>query len=159
MPEDQKDFRHIVRVANVDLDGNKPILSALRKIKGVSFMFANMILSFTGIPKSKKTGTLTDKESEKLSEVLHNPQKFGAPIWMLNRRNDYEEGIDKHILGPDVKFTLENDLKRLKKIKSNRGLRHQWGLPVRGQRTGSNFRKNKGNAMGVKRKKAAAGKK
>ena len=44
------------------------------------------------------------------------------------------------------------DLRRLKKIKSNRGLRHQWGLPVRGQRTKSNFRRSKGKAVGVKRK-------
>lgn len=153
MPEEHKDFRHIVRVANVDLDGNKPILMALRKIRGVSFMFANMVLSFTKIPKTKKTGLLTEAESSKLDEVVRNPQKFGAPLWMLNRRDDYEEGTDKHLIGPDIRFTLDNDIKRLKKIKSNRGLRHQWGLPVRGQRTSSNFRKNKGKVTGVKRKK------
>ena len=50
--EQQKEnFRYFVRIANTDLDGNKPIGNALRKIKGVSFMFANMICSVAGIDK------------------------------------------------------------------------------------------------------------
>jgi small subunit ribosomal protein S13 len=52
-----------------------------------------------------------------------------------------------------LKFAKENDVKMMKKIKSYRGLRHQWSLPVRGQRTKSNFRRNKGKgSLGVKRK-------
>ena len=34
-------------------------------------------------------------------------------------------------------------------------MRHQKGLPVRGQRTKSHFRKNKGKVVGVAKKKAA----
>ena len=50
--EQQKEnFRYFVRIANTDLDGNKPIGNALRKIKGVSFMFSNMICSVAGIDK------------------------------------------------------------------------------------------------------------
>ena len=44
--------------------------------------------------------------------------------------------------------------KFMKKIKSYRGIRHMFGLPVRGQRTRSNFRPNKGKVQGVKRGKA-----
>ena len=40
----------------------------------------------------------------------------------------------------------------MKKIKSYRDIRHALGLPVRGQRTKSNFRKNKGKVLGVRRK-------
>jgi small subunit ribosomal protein S13 len=40
----------------------------------------------------------------------------------------------------------------MKKMKSYRGVRHIFNLPVRGQRTKSNFRKNKGKVTGVKRK-------
>ena len=54
-----------------------------------------------------------------------------------------------------MSFTQDNDIKMLKKIKSYKGIRHSLGLPVRGQRTRSNFRKNKGKVMGVKRKEGA----
>jgi len=76
---------------------------------------------------------------------------------MLNRRKDYEDGTDKHIILGDLKFTKDNDIKRMKKIKSNKGYRHAWGLPVRGQRTKSNFRKNKGKVTGVKKKSGKSG--
>jgi len=45
----------------------------------------------------------------------------------------------------------------MKKIKCYRGIRHMFNLPVRGQCTRSNFRKNKGKTTGVK--KAKGGKK
>ncbi len=48
----------------------------------------------------------------------------------------------------------------MKKIKSYKGVRHMFGLTVRGQRTRSNFRKNKGKVrLGVTRKKAEPAKK
>ena len=60
------------------------------------------------------------------------------------RCEDYETGVDKHLLGTDLDVTQENDIKRLKKIKAYRGIRHIHGQPSRGQRTKSNFRRNKG---------------
>ena len=39
----EKNFKYFVRIANTDVDGNKHISSALTKIKGVSFMFSNML--------------------------------------------------------------------------------------------------------------------
>jgi len=147
------EFKHIIRIANTDLDGKKSILFALRKIKGVNVMYANMALAIAGIDKKKKAGELLDSEAQKLDEIIRNPLKHGAPTWLLNRRRDYETGEDKHLLLADLDFAKENDIKRMKKVKSYKGLRHQWGLPVRGQRTKSNFRKNKGKGLGVKRKK------
>ena len=73
------------------------------------------------------------------------------PAWMLNRRKDYESGEDKHVINAELKLSREFDIKRLQLIKSYRGLRHAWGLPVRGQKTRSNFRK--GSAIGVKKSK------
>lgn len=155
---EQKDFKHIVRVVNTDIDGNKSIESALRKIKGVNFMFANMACSLAGVDNKKKTGYLLDEEIKKLDEVIKNPAKYNAPSWMFNREKDYEDGSDKHILTSDIHFIQDNDIKRLKKIKSYRGMRHAYGLPTRGQRTKANFRRNKGKVMGVKRKKVKSGK-
>ncbi len=150
-----KEFRHLVRVANTDLDGNKPIMYALRKIKGVGFMFSNMVCSIAGVNKNQKAGTLSNPEVAKLDEVITDPLNHGAPEWMVNRRRDLETGEAKHVLTSDLDFEKQGDYKRLQKIKSYRGLRLHAGLPVRGQRTKSNFRrsKRKGGSLGVKRKK------
>lgn len=149
MAEDK--FKHIIRIVNTDLDGNKSILNALRKIKGVSFMFANMACVLTNTDKNKKTGTLDESEIKKLEDFLRNPVKFGAPEWALNRRKDLSDGKTSQILSTDIKFIADNDMKLLKMIKCYKGIRHMSGLPVRGQRTKSNFRRNKGKGMGVKK--------
>ena len=154
----QDNYKHIVRVANVDIPGEKVIRFALTKIKGIGVHFADVVCSIANIDRSKKTGILSDNEIEKLNEVVKNPAKNGIPNWMFNRKKDYETGEDKHILTGTLNFTQENDLKRLKKVKTLRGMRHQKKLPVRGQRTRSNFRKSKGRVVGVK-KKGVPGKK
>jgi len=148
------DFQHFVRILNTDLEGAKTLKNSLRKIKGVGFMFANAVCALAGINENKITGELTDEEAKKLEEIIKNPSKSGIPIWMLNRRKDNETGENKHLLTSDLDFTKENDIKTLKKIKAYRGIRHMFNLPVRGQKTKSNFRPNKGKArLGVKRAK------
>ena len=146
------EFKHIIRIANTDLEGKKQILYALRKIKGVDIMFANMALSNAGIEKNKKAGELLDGEAEKLNDIILNPKKYGCPEWLLNRRKDVETGEDTHLLTADLDFAKETDVKRMMKTKSYKGLRHQARLPVRGQRTKSNFRRQKGKGLGVKKK-------
>ncbi len=148
------EFRHIVRVCNTDLKGEKAILYALTKIKGVNVMYANMALSVSGIDKAKKTGELSESEVSKLDEILRHPNTYHVPTWLLNRRKDYETGEDKHLLNADLDLEKDNDVKRMKKIKNYKGLRHQWGLTVRGQRTKSNFRRNKGKGLVAKKKTA-----
>ncbi len=157
--ENKQEIKHLVRIANTDLNGSKQLYHALTKIKGISFVFANMVCNLANVDKTKKVGLLSEQEISRLNEVIKAPGKFNAPSWILNRRKDYEINEDKHLFGPDLRFTKENDIKRLKKIKSYKGVRHSEGLPVRGQRTKSNFRKNKGKgSLGVKRKKIRSGK-
>jgi small subunit ribosomal protein S13 len=153
--EQKKDYRHIVRIASTDLDGSKPIYHALNKIKGVSFMFANALCKFADIEMTKITGQLNEAEIQRLNETLADPLKYGFPAWMLNRRKDVETGVDKHLLGSDLRFVVDNDMKLMKKIRSYKGVRHMMGLTVRGQRTKSNFRKKKGTGLGVIRKATA----
>jgi len=152
----EQEFKHLVRIANTDLDGNKPIFKALIKIKGISFMFSNMICSLTSIDKNAKTGYLKDEQIKKLDEAVNNPSKLNAPSWMFNRRKDIEDGKDKHLVTGDLNFAQETDIKMMKKIRCYKGTRHSFGLPVRGQKTRSNFRKNKGKvSLGVKKKPGA----
>ncbi|MDK2849890.1 MAG: small subunit ribosomal protein [Candidatus Woesearchaeota archaeon] len=147
-----QDFRQILRVANTDLDGNKSIYIGLRKIKGVSFSFANAICNILDLDKTRKVGTLTDEEVSAIEDILANPKKYNIPSWMLNLRNSPEEGVDKHLLNEDIKVYFNDRLKILRMIKSYRGLRLAKGLPVRGQRTKAHFRRSK-KSLGVKRKK------
>lgn len=158
-PAPQKELRHLVRVLNTDIKGEKQILYSLTKIKGVSIMFANAVLKRAGIPTNVKAGYLSEKEVATIEHIIQKPIQSGIPVWLLNRRKDLETGEDGHLITSNLDFTHEMDLKRLKKTKSYKGLRHQWGQPVRGQKTKSNTRKNKGKgSLGVK-KKAAPGKK
>ena len=152
----KEDFRYFVRVANTDIDGNKDIAHALIKIKGVNFMFSNMLCNLAGVDKNSKAGYLKDEQVKKISDVLNNPLKYNAPTWILNRRKNYEDGKDYHLTTGELSLANENDVKRLKKIRSYRGIRHGLGLPVRGQRTKSNFRRNKGKgSLGVKKKEGS----
>lgn len=148
------EFRHIVRVGNTDLKGEKALYLSLQKIKGVGENFARAVCILASIDFMKKTGELSDSEVKQLEKVLEDPKKAGMPEFYLNRLKDYETGENKHLLLADLDFEKDQDLKRLKKTKSYIGLRHQWKLPVRGQRTGSNFRPNKGKGA-VKKKKTS----
>ncbi len=153
IPKHDDSFNPLVRISNVDIAGEYAIYFGLAKIKGVSFTFSGATCSILGLDRHKKIGNLTLQEIQKIEELLHDPKKYNFPSWMLNRRKDRESGEDRHLLTGDIKFTAENDIRRLQKIRARRGLRHAWGLPVRGQRTKANFRR--GGALGVKRKENA----
>ncbi len=154
MAEQAKEqFRHIVRISNTDINGSKQIMYALNNVKGVGIIFSNAVLSVTNIDKAKRAGNLTDQELAKIEEAIKNPSKFNIPSWMFNRKRDPETSENKHLILADLDFTTSNDIKMMKKIKTYKGVRHIMGLPVRGQKTRSNFRKNKGHALGVKKPK------
>ena len=144
----EQKIKAIVRIANTDIDGNKSVYMALKKIKGISFMFSNAVCNYLDLEKRRKVGTLDENEIKKIEDIIENP-KF--PEWMLNRRRDYETGENKHLTGSKLRLTHDFDLKRLRKIKSYRGLRLAHGLTVRGQKTRSHFRK--GRSIGVQKKK------
>lgn len=145
------EYRHLVRIANTDLKGERIIGIALTGIKGVGPRFAKAVCIAAGIETGKKTGELTDTEVKQLEKVILNAD-MNLPKWMFNRRKDPEDGLDKHLITNQLVFAKDTDLRDMKKLKNYRGMRHAFGLPSRGQRTRSNFRKNKGKSLGVKRK-------
>ncbi|HLC65014.1 MAG TPA: 30S ribosomal protein S13 [Candidatus Nanoarchaeia archaeon] len=149
----EKEIKYLVRIASTDLDGKKPIGNALLKIKGIGFMMAHAACTVANVSANQRAGQLSDKDVQKLDDFVKNPLKYNIPAWMFNRRKDVETGEDKHLILSDLQFANENDIKMMKKIKCYRGVRHIFGLPVRGQSTKSNFRKNKGKALGVKKPK------
>ncbi|MBI5064926.1 30S ribosomal protein S13 [Candidatus Woesearchaeota archaeon] len=143
-------LQNLIRLLNTDLDGNKQILFALRKIKGVGTMFANAILVVLGIDPATKLGSLSKEQLKKVEDAIKSPTKLGIPSWLFNRRKDPDTGEDMHLSVTELFLRLQEDIKMMKKIKCYKGVRHILGLPVRGQRTRSNFRKNKKKAkLGV----------
>jgi len=100
-------------------------------------------------------GELSDVEIERLKSAINSAEKR-LPWWMLNRKKDLITGEDKHIMGSDFVLKLREDINLLRKIRSYRGIRHERGLRVRGQRTKSTGRK--GLVVGVTRKKVLAAK-
>jgi len=137
----------IIRILSTDIPGSRNLYVGLTRIKGVSWGISNAICHRLSLNKNRKISTLTAEEIKKISEFIKNPQ---LPDFMLNRRKDFETGKTAHITGADLDMQKEFDIKRLKKIRSYRGLRHATGQPTRGQRTRSHFRSHgKKKAVGV----------
>ncbi|MFT4344032.1 MAG: 30S ribosomal protein S13 [Candidatus Woesearchaeota archaeon] len=149
----EQKVRYLVRIQQTDLDGNKQTLHALTKVKGIDFMFAHAVCVAAKINPTHKLGLLSESDVKKLNDVIQHPQTFNIPSWILNRRSDIETGDDIHILTSNLDFIKSNDIKFLQKLKCYRGVRHGQRLPVRGQRTKSNFRRNKGRTTGVSKSK------
>ena len=140
----------LIRILGKDVRGDKKISVGLTQVKGISWAFSNAICNFLKLDGDKKVQNITSEELTKIEEFMKNPQ---VPKYLKNRRHDFEDGQDKHIIGADLKLRHEFDIKRLKKIKSYRGVRHTLGQPVRGQRTKAHFRTNrkKTGAVGAKK--------
>lgn len=123
----------MVRLLGVDLPKNKRIGYALTSIYGIGLTRASDILIKIGLEKDsiKKPEDLTDLEIANLRKILET---------------DYQ-------LEGDLRRLTSLNIKRLMEVGSVRGRRHRVGLPVRGQRTRTNARTNRGS------KKTVAGKK
>ncbi len=115
------------RIAGVDLPLNKRVVIALTYIYGIGHSRAIDIIKATGIDPDKRVKDLTLEEEGKLREYIEKNYKV--------------EG--------DLRRIIAQNIKRLKSIKSYRGLRHEKGLPVRGQRTKTNARTRKGKKVTV----------
>ncbi|MFW6064672.1 MAG: 30S ribosomal protein S13 [Candidatus Natronoplasma sp.] len=158
MPEEEKkqeedDFQYIVRLMNTDLDGDKPLVYALREIKGVGTRVAEMVVNCTDIDPNAKIGYL---EEEKIEEVRESLLNFTdeAPTWAVNRKRDPVTGENDHVLKNELDTVHREDINRMQKISSYKGIRHERGHKVRGQRTKSNGRT--GMELGVEKKVARA---
>ena len=146
-------YESLVRIYGFDIPGNKNVYVGLTKIKGISWATANVILIKLEIPRNKKISELSKDEIKKIESSLDNPP---LPDFMKNRRLDQETGKTEHLVGTDIDVKKDFDIKRLKKIKSYKGVRHSLKLPVRGQRTRSHFRELGRKSTGIKKKKEAA---
>ena len=122
----------MVRLIGVDLPRNKKITYALTYIHGIGLTSAKKIVSDASIDSDTRVYDLTTEQTVALRQTL--------------------EEIDLKLEG-DLRRLTSMNIKRLMEVGSIRGRRHRVGLPVRGQRTRTNARTNRGA------KKTVAGKK
>lgn len=153
-PEEKKYEEKLIRILSKDIEGGLNAYVGLTKIKGISWGLSNAICKLLNLDKRRKIGSLSKEEIDKINDFLKDPK---MPVYLLNRKSDFETGENKHLVGSALELQKEMDIGRLKKIKSYRGLRHSAGLPLRGQRTKSHFRKNKRKAVGIKKKGVPTG--
>ena len=123
----------MARLLGVDIPNRKKVEFSLRYIYGVGPTRPKIILEATNIDPNRRTMDLNEQELSLISNYI----------------------IDQKIMVEgDLRRNITNNLKRLQSIRCYRGLRHQRGLPVRGQRTITNARTRKGGrkTVGVIRK-------
>ncbi|UCE46139.1 MAG: 30S ribosomal protein S13 [Methanobacteriota archaeon] len=156
-PEAEKksdDFRYIVRLVNTDLDGNKDLVIALSGIKGVGLRTAEIIVRMAGMPRDVKIGDLSEEKTEELEKLVQEYSEK-APHWAVNRQHDWSSGADLHLVGTEVDLSERDDVNLMRMIRSYKGVRHETGQKVRGQRTRANGRS--GLTLGVMKRKEQPG--
>ncbi|EMA50195.1 30S ribosomal protein S13 [Halococcus thailandensis] len=137
--EEEEDIRYFVRIGQTDLDGTKSVERALTGMNGVGRRTARIIAEQAEIDRTAILGRLDDTDVESIVERV---EEFAedVPAWLTNRPNDYFTGEASHEVGNDLSLTRQQDINRMQMISSYKGVRHERGQKVRGQRTKSTGR-------------------
>lgn len=148
---DNPNFRYIVRLGGSDLDGLRSTALALTGVKGVGLRVAEVVCRLAQVDPHEMIGNLPEPTVTGIEGVLSGlPEKL--PPWMLNHAEEYITGEARHLIAGDLETARRDDVNQMKMIRSYRGVRHERGQKVRGQRTRSNGRT--GMAAGVLKKAA-----
>ncbi|MEK7099673.1 MAG: 30S ribosomal protein S13, partial [Patescibacteria group bacterium] len=111
-----------MRIAGVTLPDDKQLVYALPLIYGIGPARAKDILTEAGIKFTQKGKDLTPDEEQKVRSLA-----------------------EAFTIEGELRRQIGTDIKRLKDIRSARGIRHERRLPVRNQRTKTNSRTVRGN--------------
>ncbi len=117
----------MARIVGVEIPNEKRVEIALTYIYGIGLKTSQTILSATNVNPDTRVKDLKDAELKRLYEYID--------------KNIQTEGV--------VKQRVFQNIKRLKDIRSYRGLRHKANLPARGQNTRANGRTRKGRSIAV----------
>lgn len=119
------------RLLGVDIPNDRKAVVSLTYLFGVGPKTARDLCHKAAVDEDRVARELTDEEISRITMILERDYIVEGPL----RRQ------------------VQQNINRLRDIKSYRGIRHRVGLPVRGQRTKTNARTRKGP------KKTVAGKK
>ncbi|PIP69114.1 30S ribosomal protein S13 [Candidatus Nomurabacteria bacterium CG_4_9_14_0_2_um_filter_32_10] len=120
-----------MRILGITVPDEKRLEIGLTVLFGIGIPTARKILKQVSIDVGKKAKDLTPEEENKIRAIIEGMKIEG-----------------------NLKREISGNIKRLKDIKTYRGVRHMKRLPVRGQRTKTNSRTVRGNV----RKTMASGK-
>ncbi|MFN3973908.1 MAG: 30S ribosomal protein S13 [Dehalococcoidia bacterium] len=124
-------------VAGVNIPDNKRVTIALRALYGIGPTLAARIVQQAGITGNPKVRELTEEQLARIRDT-----------------------IDKHYkVEGNLRREVQMNIRRKMEIRCYQGLRHQRGLPVRGQRTRTNARTRKGPRKTVAGRRRAVAKK
>ena len=146
-----EDFQYVLRILNTNVDGRQKVMYAMCAIKGIGRRLSCLICKKADIDLTKRAGELTNDEVDRIITIVQNPRQFKIPDWFLNRQKDKTDGKYSQVFANGLDFKLREDLDRLRKIRCHRGLRHYWGVRVRGQHTKTTGRR--GKTVGVAKTK------
>ncbi len=119
------------RIAGIDIPERKKIYYSLQYIHGIGPLFAKKILEEAQIDADVRANDLNEQQTAAINAIIDAT----------------------YLVEGALRRQTQQNIQRLKEIRSYRGERHRRGLPVHGQRTRSNARTRKG------KKKTVAGKK
>lgn len=144
-------FQHIIRVLNTNLQGAVKTPFAMTSVTGIGRRFAILACKKAEVDMRKRAGELSAAELEQLMVIVSNPRTFKVPDWFLNRQRDPKDGSTTQLTSSALSSKMRDDFERLKKIRNHRGLRHYWGLRVKGQHTKTTGRRGRVATTGKKK--------
>jgi small subunit ribosomal protein S13 len=117
----------MARISGVNIPNEKQVWVALTYIYGIGSKTSRIVLQKAKVDPVIRVKDLNENQISSIQEAI-------------NSNVEYEGELHRKVTA---------DIKRLKDIKSYRGLRHQANLPSRGQRTKTNARTRRGRKLTV----------
>lgn len=117
----------MARISGVTIPNEKQILFSLCYVYGIGQKTSQDILHLAKVEPTVRVKDLTDAEVSRIQDVIN----------------------ERHIVEGELQRIVTTNIKRLKDIKSYRGMRHANNLPSRGQRTKTNGRTRRGKKLTV----------
>lgn len=111
-----------MRIFGITVPDEKRLEIGLTVLYGIGRSTAKKILDQASISQDKRAKELTPEEENKIRGIVEGMKIEG-----------------------DLKREISSNIKRIKDIKTYKGVRHMKRLPVRGQRTKTNSRTVRGN--------------
>ncbi len=117
----------MARISGVTIPSEKQIKYALRYVFGIGTKSSTDILLKAKVDVTVRAKDLTDAEIARIQEVIN----------------------ERYVVEGELHRVVTSNIKRLKDVKTYRGMRHTANLPSRGQRTKTNARTRRGKKLTV----------